>query len=53
VTDDGEAAGVERLFGGLDLVEPGLVPAPEWRPDVNGDTAGGTSWVLAGVGRIG
>jgi hypothetical protein len=44
---------VERLFGDLDLVEPGLVPAPEWHPDVNGDTAGGTSWVLAGMGRVG
>jgi O-Methyltransferase involved in polyketide biosynthesis len=44
---------VERLFGDLDLIAPGLVPAPEWHPDVNGETAGGTSWVLAGVGRIG
>jgi hypothetical protein len=43
---------VERLFGDLDLVAPGLVPAPEWHPDVNGDTGGGTSWVLAGVGRV-
>jgi hypothetical protein len=43
---------IERLFGDLDLIAPGLVPAPEWHPDVNGETAGGTSWVLAGVGRI-
>ncbi|MDN3352102.1 SAM-dependent methyltransferase [Actinomadura sp. DC4] len=43
---------IERLFGDLDLVAPGLVPAPEWHPDVNGETAGGTSWVLAGVGRV-
>ena len=24
---------VRRLFGDLPLVEPGLVPVPEWRPD--------------------
>jgi hypothetical protein len=44
---------VECLFGDLDLVAPGLVPAPEWHPDVSGETAGGTSWVLAGVGKVG
>jgi hypothetical protein len=44
---------IERLFGGLDLIAPGLVPAPEWRPGVDVETTGGTSWVLAGVGRIG
>ncbi|WP_329238461.1 SAM-dependent methyltransferase [Actinoallomurus sp. NBC_01490] len=43
---------IERLFGGLDLVPPGLVPAPEWHPDVRGETGGGTSWVLAGVGAV-
>jgi hypothetical protein len=43
---------IARLFGDLDLIAPGLVAAPEWRPDVNGETAGGTSWVLAGVGEI-
>ncbi|MFG2573045.1 SAM-dependent methyltransferase [Streptomyces sp. NPDC048481] len=26
-------ARVLRFFGGLDLVEPGLVPVPDWRPD--------------------
>jgi S-adenosyl methyltransferase len=26
-------AQVRRLFGDLELVEPGLVPVPEWRPD--------------------
>ena len=25
--------GVGRLFGGLDLVEPGVVRVAEWRPD--------------------
>lgn len=24
---------VRELFGGLELVEPGLVPVPQWRPD--------------------
>jgi hypothetical protein len=28
-----DRAGVGRLFGGLELVEPGLVRAPQWRPD--------------------
>ena len=41
---------IERLFGGLDLVEPGLVPAPQWHPDLTGGLPGqGTSWVLAGA----
>ena len=45
-------AAVERFFGGFDLVAPGLVPPPEWRPDgpvADGDPARG--WFLAGVGR--
>ena len=37
------------LFHGLDLVEPGLVPAPEWRPDRPHDPPSG--WLLAGIGR--
>jgi hypothetical protein len=28
-----DRAGVARLFGDYELVEPGLVRAPEWRPD--------------------
>ena len=28
-----DRAGVTRLFDGLELVEPGVVRAPEWRPD--------------------
>jgi SAM-dependent methyltransferase len=41
-----------RLFGGLDLVEPGLTTAMRWRedaPDPQLDAAG--AWTLAGVGR--
>jgi hypothetical protein len=46
-------ADVLRFFAGLDLVEPGLVPAPEWRPD--GEPAHGSAArpvpLLAGVAR--
>jgi len=28
-----DRAGVARLFAGLDLVEPGVVRVPQWRPD--------------------
>jgi hypothetical protein len=30
---------IQRLFGGLELVEPGLVLVPEWRPDVGTPSA--------------
>jgi hypothetical protein len=30
---------VRELFGGLELVEPGLVPVPDWRPDASTGTA--------------
>jgi hypothetical protein len=26
-------SGLPNLFDGLELVEPGLVPVPDWRPD--------------------
>jgi O-methyltransferase involved in polyketide biosynthesis len=43
---------VLRLFDGFDLVEPGVVYAPEWRPDYTGDPADPvTSFVFGGVGR--
>jgi S-adenosyl methyltransferase len=43
---------VLRLFDGFDLVEPGLVYAPEWRPEWTGEQADPvTSFVFAGVGR--
>jgi hypothetical protein len=41
-----------RLFGGLELVEPGLTTVTRWReesPDADLDAAG--SWTLAGIGR--
>ncbi|MFD0691695.1 SAM-dependent methyltransferase [Actinomadura fibrosa] len=42
-------ARLEAFFDGLELLEPGLVPAPEWRPDRPHEPA--TGWLLAGVGR--
>ncbi|MCF6467330.1 SAM-dependent methyltransferase [Nonomuraea sp. MG754425] len=46
-------AQISRFFTGLDMVEPGLVPATDWRPDgvtegVPGDKIG----LLAGVGVV-
>jgi hypothetical protein len=46
-------AAILRFFDGFELVEPGLVNVPAWRPD---STAGlpadpGQFWVLGGVGR--
>jgi len=32
-------AGVAGLFDGLDLVEPGLIRAAEWRPDTDLEAA--------------
>jgi O-methyltransferase involved in polyketide biosynthesis len=43
-------AGISRMFGGLELAEPGVARASEWRPDNEGQRA--TPTVLwAGVGR--
>jgi S-adenosyl methyltransferase len=46
---------VSKLFGGLPLVEPGLVPVPEWRPDpgtpIRADYGSILSMACAGVAR--
>jgi hypothetical protein len=44
-------AGILAFFDGLDLIEPGLVPTAQWRPDepVTEDPAQG--WVLGGLAR--
>lgn len=46
---------VSKLFGGLPLVEPGLVPIPEWRPDpgtpIRADYGVVLSMACAGVAR--
>jgi hypothetical protein len=46
-------ADILRFFDGFDLVEPGLVYIPLWRPDSPADVPDdpGKFWVLAGVGR--
>jgi S-adenosyl methyltransferase len=46
---------VRVLFGGLELVEPGLVPVPAWRPEPSAASASAGHRVLemacAGVAR--
>lgn len=39
---------IEQLFAGCELIEPGLVYVPEWRPDSASEHSG---WILGGVGR--
>ena len=41
---------VARLFTGTDLVEPGLVPAEDWRPEL-GATEAGKSNIWCAIGR--
>jgi hypothetical protein len=47
-------AQIEQLFDGFDLVEPGLVRLPQWRPDSELAARAeqqGSEWMLGGVGR--
>jgi hypothetical protein len=44
-------AGVSRFFEGLELVEPGVVPVEQWRPDPAEPLAGAPTAVYGGVGR--
>jgi hypothetical protein len=46
-------ADIHAFFDGLDLVEPGLVFVPEWRPDGPDPYIGraNQSWSYAGIGR--
>jgi S-adenosyl methyltransferase len=46
-------AAIERLFDGFEVVEPGVVFSPLWRPDSPGDVPGdpAKAVALAGVGR--
>jgi SAM-dependent methyltransferase len=46
-------AEILRFFDGFDLVDPGLVYMPQWRPDSPGDVPADPSqmWALVGVGR--
>jgi hypothetical protein len=43
-------AEVARLLDGLELVQPGVVPVPRWRPDTDAEAASPTV-MWAGVGR--
>lgn len=42
---------IARFFEGYDMVEPGLVPMPHWRPDTVEDEAPFAFAAFAGVGR--
>ncbi|WP_245878605.1 SAM-dependent methyltransferase [Streptosporangium subroseum] len=44
-------AEVERLFGEMKLVEPGVVYVPRWRPDAPVLRSPDSVWVVGGVGR--
>jgi hypothetical protein len=44
-------AAILRFFDGFDLVEPGLVPKPQWRPAPGTDITGVRDTGLCGVGR--
>ena len=48
-------AEIRRIFGGLELVEPGLVRVPEWRPDLGGPSGEDhpvLRLAVAGLGRV-
>jgi S-adenosyl methyltransferase len=40
-----------RFFAGLELIEPGVVQVPYWRPDGPEPADAGKVWILGGVGR--
>jgi S-adenosyl methyltransferase len=47
-------AQIEELFDGFEMVEPGLVRLPQWRPDSELAARAerdGSEWMLGGVGR--
>jgi O-methyltransferase involved in polyketide biosynthesis len=48
-----DRAGVSRFFDGLELIDPGVVPIPQWRPSAASDTAEGTASIAmwGGVAR--
>jgi hypothetical protein len=39
------------LFAGLQILEPGLVPIPQWRPDEADPVDPAKAWILGGVAR--
>jgi SAM-dependent methyltransferase len=40
---------IAAFFEGLDLIEPGLVPVAQWRPDETGQAEPAAEWMLGGV----
>jgi len=43
---------IQGLFGGVEMVEPGLVPVQRWRPDDPGSPDPGKAWMIGGIGRL-
>ena len=41
-----------RFFAGLDLVPPGVVPVPQWRPDPGADPGPAEAYSHCAVGRV-
>jgi O-methyltransferase involved in polyketide biosynthesis len=41
-----------RFFNGLDLVAPGVVPVPRWRPDPGADAGPAQAYSHGAVGRV-
>jgi hypothetical protein len=39
------------FFDGLEILEPGLVPVQQWRPDEHDPAEPGGTWLIGGVGR--
>jgi O-methyltransferase involved in polyketide biosynthesis len=42
---------VRAFFDGLEILEPGLVPVQQWRPDEHAPAEPGKTWLIAGMGR--
>ncbi len=47
-----DRAEILRFFDGFDLIEPGLVQVPRWRPDEPPPPGADNVWMLGGVGRL-
>ena len=44
---------IARFFGGLELVDPGVVPLPRWRPDPSPFDLPAEAYSYGGIGRKG
>jgi hypothetical protein len=45
-------AGILRLFNDRDLIEPGLVLVPYWRPDSPPGPNADRAWAYGGIARL-